>query len=136
MFEHGSIKSIATDDPKVFAFEVSGHIDDDDAEAMAEYMNAVFDTAQDKVSMIVDLRGMTGRDLDAIFDGDVLKAQVRSWSKVEKYAVIGAPTHAAKMIYWADKVIPVDARAFEADQAADAWRFVGAAQVANQPNIA
>ncbi|WP_281969220.1 STAS/SEC14 domain-containing protein [Roseovarius nanhaiticus] len=128
-FHHGSIKAIATDNPRVHAFEIVGHADDDDVEAMAEHMNEVFDRADGKVDMLLDLSAMTGRDLDAIFDGDVLKAQVRSWTKVGKYAVIGAPTRAAKIIEWADKVIPVEAKAFEADRANEAWAFVSASRI-------
>ena len=125
-FTHGSISKISTNKPNVHAFRITGHVDDDDGEAMAEYMNGVFDAADGKVDMLLDLGGMTGRDLDAMFDGDVLKAQLRSWSRVGRYAVIAAPERAAKMIEWADKVIPVDARAFDASEADAAWSFVDA----------
>ncbi|MEL7231394.1 MAG: STAS/SEC14 domain-containing protein, partial [Pseudomonadota bacterium] len=107
----------------------AGHVDDDDVEAMAEFMNDTFDKPG-KVSMLLDLTAMTGRDLDAVFDGEVLKAQFRAWKEVEKYAVIGAPESAARMIGWMDKVIPVEARAFEAADASLAWSFVGAEAVA------
>ncbi|UWR21268.1 STAS/SEC14 domain-containing protein [Sulfitobacter sp. S190] len=125
-FQHGSIHSIPTTTADVHAFKIEGHVDDDDMEAMSKYMNDVFDQAPGKVSMLLDLSSMTGRDLDIMFDDDVLKAQVRSWSKVARYAVIGAPESAATMIKWADKVIPVEARAFDSAEASSAWEFVGA----------
>ena len=126
MFSHGSITQIPTTSPKLHAFRITGHVDDDDMEEMAEHMNKVFDAADDKVDMLLDLGGMTGRDLDSVFDGDVMKAQVRSWSKVGRYAVIAAPERAARMIEWVDKVIPVEAKAFDAAEADAAWAFVGA----------
>lgn len=125
-FHHGSIRSIPTTSANLHAFAITGHVDDDDMEAMAEHMNDVFDRAADKVDMLLDLAGMTGRDLDAVFDGDVLKVQIRSWTKVRRYAVVAAPDRVAKMIEWADKVIPVDARAFDASEADEAWKFVEA----------
>ncbi|MGR3512122.1 MAG: SpoIIAA family protein [Paracoccaceae bacterium] len=125
-FHHGSIRSIPTTSANLHAFAITGHVDGDDMEAMAEYMNDVFDRTDDKVDMLLDLAGMTGRDLDAVFDGDVMKAQIRSWTKVGRYAVVAAPDRAAKMIEWADKVIPVDARAFDATEADEAWKFVEA----------
>lgn len=128
-FSHGAISKVATDNPSVHAFRIAGHVEDDDMEAMAEYMNDIFDSANGKVDMLLDLGGMTGRDLDVMFDGDVLMAQIRAWSKVGRYAVIAAPDRAAKMIEWADKVIPVEARAFEASEADAAWLFVEAKQI-------
>ncbi|MFP7674004.1 STAS/SEC14 domain-containing protein [Marivita sp. S0852] len=125
-FKHGSISKIETTAPNLHAFRITGHVDDDDLEAMAEYMNKVFDTTEDKVDMLIDMGGMTGRDMDAMFDGDVMKAHMRSWSKVRRYAVIAAPDRAGKMIEWSDKVIPVEARAFDASEADNAWAFVGA----------
>lgn len=124
-FSHGSITQIPTTKDDVYAFRITGHVDDDDVEAMAKFMNIAFDKPG-KVSMLLDLTAMTGRDLDAMFDGDVLTANFRSWSEVDKYAVIGAPEFASRMIGWMDKVIPVEARAFKADEADEAWAFIGA----------
>lgn len=125
-FSHGSITAIPTDTDRVQAFRITGHVEDDDMEAMSKYMNKVFDTHDGQVDMLLDLTGMTGRDLDAMFDGDVMKAQMRSWSHVRRYAVIGGPERAEKMIEWSDKIIPVDAKTFKSEEAADAWTFVGA----------
>lgn len=130
IFKHGAIESIPTDTAHVQAFRISGHVDDEDMQKMAEYMNSVFDGANEPVHMLLDLSGMTGRDMDAMFDGGVIRAQVRSWSKVGKYAVIGAPDRAEKMIEWTDKAIPVDARAFEKSESDAAWAFVDAHPVA------
>ncbi|WP_300064773.1 STAS/SEC14 domain-containing protein [uncultured Roseobacter sp.] len=119
-----SVKEIPTRSETVYAFEVSGHVSDDDAEAMAEYMNDAFD-CHDKVNMLIRLTNYTGSDKDALFDGDVLESRWRALFKVEKYAVIGAPDGASRMIRMLDKVLPVDARTFETSQETEAWRFVG-----------
>ncbi len=124
-FAHGPIQQIATDSPTVYAFRITGHIDDDDAEAMAKYMNEVFDKT-DKVNMLLDLSRFTGSDWDSMLDGDVIRSRFRSLSHVAKYAVIGAPDSAASMIGFMDKIIPVEARAFDASEEAAAWQFVGA----------
>ncbi len=97
----------------------------DASEAMAEYMNQVFDQ-NDKISMLLDLTGFTGSDWDTMLDGDVIQSRFRALSHVDRYAVIGAPENAAKMISFMDKIIPVDARAFDASEAQAAWKFVGA----------
>ena len=131
-FMHGSITEISTTAPHLHAFKVTGFVDDDDLEAMAKHMNHVFDSSGDKVDILIDLSGMTGRDFDGFLDGDVLRAQFRSWSKVRCYAVIAAPERAAKMISWIDRMIPVDARAFEYSEVDAGWAFVGARPVSEE----
>lgn len=127
-FSHGPVTQIATDNPDVYAFRVTGHITDDDSEAMSKFMNDVFDQKK-KVSMLLDLTAFTGSDWDSMLDGDVIKSRFRSLSHVEKYAVVGAPDRAASMIEMMDKVISVNARAFDAAEAPQAWAFVGAQPV-------
>lgn len=124
-FSHGPVRQIETNNPDVYAFRVDGHIDDDTSEAMAEFMNDVFDS-QDKVNMLLDLSNFSGSDWDSILDGDVIASRFRALTHVKKYAVVGAPDKAATMISFMDKIIPVDARAFDANETEKAWSFVGA----------
>lgn len=126
-FMHSPIHQIITDNPDVYAFKITGHIDDDASEAMAKFMNGVFD-AKDEVNMLLDLTAFTGSDWDSMLDGDVIESRFRSLKHVKKYAVVGAPDKAATMISFMDKIIPVDARAFDADDSEKAWSFVGARQ--------
>ncbi len=127
LFSHGAIVQVATDNPDVYAFRITGHIDDDSSEAMAEFMNDVFDR-KDSVNMLLDLTAFTGSDWDSMLDGDVIESRFRSLKHVKKYAVIGAPDRAKTMINIMDKIIPVDAKAFDANAATQAWSFVGATQ--------
>lgn len=120
-----SITQIPTNSATVYAFDITGHVSDDDAEALAKYMNDAFDR-HDKVNMLMKLDGYTGSDKDAIFDGDVLESRWRSLFKVDKYAVVGAPDGASRMITFMDKILPVDAKSFSLHDVALAWRFVGA----------
>lgn len=126
MFRTTSITEIPTNRTDVHAFRFNGHVSADASEDLAEHMNAVFDAADGKVSMLMDLTNFEGSDWTAIFDDDVAVSRVRSISSVEKYAVIGAPEKASRMIEFMDKLIPVDARAFEAHEVDAAWSFVGA----------
>ena len=124
-FAHGPITQIPTDNPRVYAFRIVGHMDDDDSEALSRYMNTVFDET-DKVDMLLDLSGLTGSDWDSMLDGDVIQSRFRSLSHVGKYAVVGAPDRAASMIRIMDKIIPVNARAFDKAEEDAAWAFVEA----------
>jgi hypothetical protein len=124
-FSHGPITQIETTSPRVFAFRITGHLDDDASEALAEFMNKVFDD-HNGVTMLLDLTGFTGSDWDSMLDGDVLRSRFRALGEVERYAVVGAPKRAAQLIGYMDKIIPVEARAFNANEMDEAWAFVGA----------
>jgi hypothetical protein len=78
--------------------------------------------------MLMRLDGFTDSDKTALFDGDVIVSRWRSLFNVEKYAVVGAPDGASKMIDFMDKLLPVDAKAFSSKQERDAWDFVGGCQ--------
>lgn len=129
MFRSASVTELKTDQPHVHAFRISGEIDDDTSEDLAKHMNAVFDAAPGKVNMLIDLTHFEGSDWTAIFDDDVVSSRVRALSSVEKYAVVGAPESAEKMIEFMNAIIPVDAKTFDATDIAAAWAFVGANEV-------
>lgn len=129
MFSYGPIHQIETTAPNVYAFRVAGHIDDDASEALAKFMLAAFDRHDEKVDMFLDLTAFSGSDWDSMLDLDVIKSRFRSLSEVRRYAVVGAPENAATMIGYMDKVIPVEAKAFDTSEREAAWAFVGAAEV-------
>jgi hypothetical protein len=128
MFRSEAITQIAVDNPLVFAFSIHGEVTSDDMEAMAKTMNAAFDMEQD-VSMLLIFAQYEDREMGAGLNMETIKAQFRSLANVKKYAVVGAPSAAETMIAVLDKVIPVDARTFDAAQEPDAWQFVGARPV-------
>ncbi|WP_298845279.1 STAS/SEC14 domain-containing protein [uncultured Roseobacter sp.] len=122
-FSHGAVAQIPTTSETVYAFRIDGHLDADAAEAMAEYMNDAFDR-HDSVNMLLDLSGFTGSDWDSMLDDDVLESRFRALSSVGRYAVVGAPDRASRMIGFMNRFIPVEARTFDADDISSAWAFV------------
>ena len=130
LFTCNSIEQIPANDSHVFAFRISGRISDDDAEAMAKFMNNAFDHA-DSVNMLMIFDDFQGSDWDAMLDGDVATSRFRALSKVDKYAVVGAPESAAAMINAMDWIIPVDAKTFKLSELDLAWSFVGSKPATN-----
>lgn len=125
MMTSGTIARIPVDHPQVYAFRISGEVSAEDMKAMATTMNDAFD-AQDPVSMLLIFEDYEGVDAGAGFDMETLTSQFRSLSKVDRYAVVGAPSFTATVIMVMDKVIPVDVRTFERSEEQAAWNFVGA----------
>jgi len=124
-FTSGPITQIKTDTPRVHAFRVEGHIDDNASEALAKHMNAVFDR-YDTVNMLLDLTEFTRSDWDTMLNRSVLTSRLRALTHVTRYAIIGPPERGKKLIDMMDKVIPVKAKAFKASEMSAAWEFVGA----------
>lgn len=125
MLTTNTIVQIPVDNPVVFAFRIRGEVGRDDMKAMAATMNHAFDV-HDAVSMLLIFEQFNGTDTGAGLDLETLKSQFRSFTNVEKYAVVGAPSAAETMINLMDKVIPIDAETFDVSDEAAAWRFVGA----------
>lgn len=123
-FQQGSVTEIPTGAAHVHAFRVSGTMDAETSVALAEHMNGVFDAARGDVNMLFDLTGFESGGAAGLFDGDVLRSRLRAVDKVARYAVIGAPKAAARMIGIMDRIVPVDARTFAPDEADAAWDFV------------
>ena len=120
-----SIKQIPTEADHVLAFEVTGYVKDADADAMAKYMDAVFDE-KDDLNLLLHLHNFTGSQSEALFNGQVINSNWQSLFKVKKYAVIGAPEAAMELIKYMNKLLPVEARAFAQNEEHMAWKFVGA----------
>ncbi|SFS21210.1 STAS/SEC14 domain-containing protein [Yoonia litorea] len=124
-FKQGAVIEIPNSKDDVFAFEVKGDLDTEDSSALASHVNELFD-AHPSINMLVDLSAFSGKAESTLLDKDVFTSRLRALGNVERYAVVGAPEAAAKMIKTMDKVIPVKAATFASDQIAEAWAFVGA----------
>ena len=125
MLHSASINQILVDNPLVYAFRIRGEVNADDLKAMGATMNAAFDV-HPSVSMLLIFERFEGLEGGAGFDMDTVRSQFRSLAKVDKYAVVGAPSMASTLIKVMDKVIPTDARTFDRSDEAAAWEFVGA----------
>ncbi len=126
-----TVQQIPSTSPLVHAFRVTGTVTSEDMEAMARHMNAAFEAVDDtaaegEIGMLLIFEAFEGREMGAAMNAETMKAQFKSLSQVAKYAVVGAPDAAESMIGVMDRVIPVDARTFDAGDEAAAWAWVGA----------
>ncbi len=120
-----TIRRIPTTDPATFAFEIDGEVTSEEMEAMADLMNAAFDT-HDKVNMMLIFRDYEGSELGAGFQWSSIRSRFRALTHVDKYVVVGAPDAAETMIDTMGKLIPVEAKTFDLAEVDAAWTFVGA----------
>lgn len=122
------IKQIPTNNNQVFAFEISGKLSESDLEAMGSYMNDVFGAYED-TDLLLKFHNYEGAEFGAALNTDMVKAQFKALSKVNTYAVVGAPDNAAALIDFLSPIIPVESKTYPKEREQDAWLKVGAAPV-------
>jgi hypothetical protein len=122
-----AIERIEGERPTLLAFRIEGRIEREDIEAMAREVLAAFEE-RGEVDMLITLENWDGISAGAILSRERVEAQVRAVRHVRKYAVVGPPDWAAALVNGFDRILPVDARTFEAgdEAAARAWLEEGA----------
>jgi hypothetical protein len=122
-----AIERIEEERASLLAFRIDGRVERDDIEAMAREVLAAFEE-RGEVDMLILLEDWDGISAGAILSRERVEAQVSAVRHVRKYAVVGPPDWAAALIDGFDRILPVDARTFEAgdEAAARAWLEEGA----------
>ncbi len=119
----GSIVSLQTDRPDLYAFEVRGKITKPDITRMADQLKVAFER-QNTVDVLIVITSWDGIELGAVFDTNALSAQAQANSHVRKYAVVGAPGWAEAMINIFSPLTPVHEKTFELEEVHKAWKWV------------
>ena len=120
MLNTQSITQLTTDRADLYAFRISGEVNRDDMEQMAEVMNAAFDAHDDKIDMLMIFDPYKGSETGASLSWEAVKSRFKAITHVNRYAVVGAPDKANKMIDFMDQLMPVKAETFANEP--DAWR--------------
>ncbi|GAB5413688.1 MAG: hypothetical protein Cons2KO_12910 [Congregibacter sp.] len=114
MLRTKSIEEFATHIYGVYAFRITGEVQGEDLEAMANKMNQVFDRME-QVDMLVSFKNDEGAELTAALNIEVIKAQFRALSNVRNYCVVHAPESSKKTIEFFDSILPVKASTFSSE---------------------
>jgi hypothetical protein len=122
----GAIRRRAAWRPDFFEFEVRGRIRAGDLGAMARLLEAAF-ARWDEIDVLIAMPDWQGIDAGAALHPRALRAQARSNAHIRRYAVVGPPDWAGRMIEAFDPLTPVDARVFApgAEAEARAWVLGG-----------
>lgn len=123
-----TVRRLPTTRDALYAFEIDGKVTAAGMEAMADQMNAAFDT-HDRVDMLLFFRDFDGSEIGAGFDWSSIRSRLRSLAKVDKYVAVGTPEEAAMMIEVLGKLVPVETKAFPLSELDAAWDFLGARPV-------
>ena len=107
----------------VYAFEITPEFDSQGMKEIAQTLETAFDTHEGKVNVLLKFTDFSLSD--AGFTGfTAMGTKFRSLMHIGRYATVGAPDGAARMIGFFDPLLPVEARAFDAKDEVAAWHFV------------
>jgi len=122
-----SIHFLQTTNPNVFAYEVSGRLRAKDVKAAIREFRTYLDK-DGKVNVLGRLGDFNGFDLFAILEDDLVKIKLKSLSKVDKYAIIGAKSWMRNFIELFSPVTGIKVKVFDESEEPAAWEWVGAQQ--------
>lgn len=122
-----AIHFLKTSSDNVFAYEVNGRITQQDITAATREMKDAFDRP-DKINVLLHIKDWQGFDLSAVVDDDLAKMKYKAISKVDRYAVIGAPAWMRNLLELIDPLFSVNIKIFEPGEEEAAWDWVGANQ--------
>jgi len=122
-----SIRFIQTSSPNVFAYEVTGRLRARDVKAAVDEFRPYLER-EGKVNVLGRLSDFNGFDLLAALEDDLVKLKFKSFSKVDKYAIIGAKPWMRNLLELVSPLTKIQVRVFDKEEEAAAWEWVGAQQ--------
>ena len=122
-----AIHFLQTTSDSVFAYEIDGRVSDADIKDALKELKSKFDH-HEKVNVLVRMKNFKGFDLSALLNDELYRVKYQSLSKVERYAVVGAPTWMRNFLELIDPAFSLKIQVFEPEDEEAAWEWVGASQ--------
>ncbi|MBY6202192.1 STAS/SEC14 domain-containing protein [Maritalea mobilis] len=116
----------------VHAFRITGAVTRDDMAAMGERMNTLFDALPKdrKIDMLLVFDTDRSAEAGANWSTDAMTAQAKAVTNVRNYVVANAPGDAGGIVETVGRVLPVEAKSFDSEEAALAWLKTDQAEAA------
>jgi hypothetical protein len=122
-----SIHFLQTTNPNVFAYEINGRVRAKDVKAVVNEFKPYLDK-EGKINVLAKLSDFNGFDLLAMIEDDLVKLKFKSFSKVDKYAVIGPKPWMRNLMELFYPLTSINLRVFDKGEEGTAWEWVGAQQ--------
>lgn len=122
-----AIHFLQTTNPNVFAYEVNGRVTDADILETVRELKTIFERSEN-ANILARMKNFGGFELGALLNDDLYRVKFQALSKVEKYAVVGAPAWMRNFLELIDPAFKMKVRVFDIEQENEAWEWVGASQ--------
>ncbi|MBS1794766.1 MAG: STAS/SEC14 domain-containing protein [Acidobacteria bacterium] len=125
-----SLRMIETSDPKVLAYELDGRLTVADLRILIDAVTPEF-KKQEKIRLLGRVKRYAGFDLGVLLEDGLFALKANGLRKVERYALVGAPSWLQNLTELIDPFFSVELKNFEADRETEAWEWVGARPAAD-----
>jgi len=122
-----SIHFLQTTNDNVVAYEVGGRLRAQDVKTAVEQIKPYFER-EGKVNILAKLNGFSIFDILAVLEDEYIKLKIKSFSKVDKYAAVGAKPWMRNFLELVSPLLSMKVRVFDPSEEAAAWEWVGASQ--------
>tara|TARA_R110002074_G_scaffold45790_3_gene118289 strand:+ start:998 stop:1777 length:780 start_codon:yes stop_codon:yes gene_type:complete len=121
-----AFRFMPTSKDNVLAFELNGMVSAEEMPSVIEKVDAFLEK-HEKVRLLNRIKHFGGLDPSIFMQGGLISMKLAALQKVERYAVVGAPTWMAKIVEAMNPAFPdMDVRTFPADHEDEAWAWLGA----------
>lgn len=118
-----AVTQVGTSRDDLIALRVTGSIDAKQMDALAGYLNTVFDE-QDKVDLLIIFDRYVRAHAADTFDWDAIKSWFRAEERLRRYIVVGDGEHVNELLSGLSSILPVTPDLFDEEIAA--WRALDA----------
>ena len=118
-----AVTQVGTSRDDLIALRVTGSIDASQMDALAGYLNTVFD-AHDKVDLLIIFDRYVPAHAADTFDWDAIKSWFRAEERLGRYIVVGDGEHVDELLNRLSSILPVTPDLFDEEIAA--WRALDA----------
>jgi len=123
-----AVRRLETDNPEVFAVEISGQATSADAENLFGLLEGAY-ALHDRIDVLVRATRYEGADWGEIDPDTVAEGRRRAEKYVRRCAVVGGPDWTESVGGFFSPPVPVELRYFNAEDEPDAWAWLGAREI-------
>lgn len=123
--KHG-VTVLDTGNPRLLGFEIEGKLSKEDMDRVVEPLQHAFEGDQ-KIDLFVWWKSGFRFDPSIIADASVISMKLSSIGHIRRYAVVGGPHWLKNVALAMASALPVDMRAFDSDDVAEAWTWLKSA---------
>ena len=123
-----AIRRIDTDRDDLLALDISGEVTPSDIENFYGLLEGAY-ALHEKIDILVRAAEFESADWNGVSEDTISEGRTRAEQRVRRCAAVGGPDWTKRLGGFFTADVPVDIRYFDADDEADAGRWLGATPI-------
>lgn len=119
------IRRIPADRPDALAFAMGGKLTGEQVKAFTTILTEAYDNFA-MIDLLIRIDSYEGFEFSSLFDRDTWSMKGASFSKIRRYALVGAPSFIRNSFGLFATFLPFETKMFDAEDEDEAWAWIGA----------